>query len=92
MSKLQFVLGFGIGFALALAFTPASGEQSRRLIANKARELIQFPSRKIEEETRKAAELAKEKAGQIGSDVGRQAAEAAVDAVEKNLFGTGNRS
>lgn len=80
---MRFLLGFAIGFGMTLLFAPASGEENRRALKQRAEELMEMPRRKAVE----AAESAKEKAGEIGSQVGRQAAEAAVQAVEQNVIG-----
>ncbi len=80
---MNFVLGFATGLVLSLIFAPARGEETRLVVAEKGRDLMQLPRRKAEE----AAEAAKEKAGDIGANVGRRAAESAVEAVEKDLLG-----
>lgn len=80
---MRFLLGFAIGFGVTLLFAPASGEETRRSLMQRGRELIDLPREKVEE----AAETAREKAGEIGSHVGRQAAEAAVQAVEQDVLG-----
>lgn len=86
---MKFLLGFAIGFGVTLLFAPASGEENRRMLKERARELMELPRQKAEE----AAENAKEKAGDIGSRVGRQAAEAAVKAVEQDVLGKpGNKT
>jgi hypothetical protein len=52
-----------------------------------AQELIDIPRQKAQQ----AAEAAKHKAGELGSQVGRPAAESAVQAMEENVLGK-NRS
>ncbi len=76
---MKFLLGFAIGFGLAVLFAPASGEETRRQLAEKAR---QFSEKKAEE----AAEVAEKRAGEIGATVGRRAAESAVQAVKENVL------
>ncbi|HEV2397856.1 MAG TPA: YtxH domain-containing protein [Candidatus Sulfotelmatobacter sp.] len=83
----SFLLGFGIGIGLGVILAPARGEETRHSVAQKARDLIEMPQRKIQQKVEQAAESAKETAGDVGERVGRQAAEAAVDAVEKNVLG-----
>lgn len=73
----------GLGVMLA----PARGEETRHSVAQKARDLIEMPQRKIQEKVNQAAESAKETAGDVGEKVGRQAAEAAVEAVRKDVLG-----
>jgi hypothetical protein len=46
---------------------------------------MRLPSRKIEQITTNA----KERAGEVGARVGRQAAEAAVEGVASDILGTG---
>jgi gas vesicle protein len=80
---MRFLLGFAVGFGVSLLFAPASGEETRRSLMQGAQELMDLPRRKAEE----AAEAAKQKAGELGSQVGRQAAESAIQAVEENVLG-----
>ena len=70
-----------------MLFAPASGEETRELLAERVREWMEIPRRKIEETIEEAAERAKEKAGDLGSQIGRQAAENAVQTVEQNVLG-----
>ena len=87
MKLTQFLLGFGIGMGLGVMLAPARGEETRHSVAQKAREMIEMPQRKIREKVNQAAESAKETAGDVGEKVGRQAAEAAVEAVRKDVLG-----
>ena len=80
---MRFLLGFAIGIGLGMLVAPASGVETREKLAQRIRDLAEIPMQKAEE----AAEAAKERAGEIGSHVGRQAAEAAVDAFEKDILG-----
>lgn len=68
---------------MGLLMVPAPGEQTRAELADKARDLSRVPLQK----TAEAAQASKEKAGEIGARVGRQAAEAAVQAVTDELMG-----
>jgi len=79
----KFLLGFGIGVGLAMLFAPASGEETRGRILHKAQDLSDLPRKKAAQ----MADMSKEKAGQVGADVGRRAAEGAVEAVKQNLAG-----
>lgn len=80
---MKFLLGFAIGFGATLLFTPASGEENRRALVERAKQIMELPRQKAQQ----AAEAAKQKAGEIGSQVGRRAAEAAVQAVEQDVLG-----
>lgn len=80
---MKFVLGFAAGLALSLILAPARGEETRRLLAQKWRELMLVPREKAEE----AAEAARERAGDIGARIGRRAAESAVEAVKNDVLG-----
>ena len=80
---MRFLLGFAVGFGISLLFAPASGEETRRSLMQGAQELIDIPRQKAQQ----AAEAAKRKAGELGSQVGRHAAESAVQAMEENVLG-----
>lgn len=82
---MRFLLGFGIGLGLAILFAPVDGEELRRRLAHKAHSWMRLPSRKIEQITTNV----KERAGEVGARVGRQAAEAAVEGVASDILGTG---
>jgi gas vesicle protein len=82
-TSMRFLLGFVLGFGVSLLFAPASGEETRHSLKQRAQELIDVPRQKAEQ----AAEAAKEKAGELGSRVGRQAAESAVQAMEEDVLG-----
>jgi gas vesicle protein len=80
---MRFLLGFAIGFGLGVLMAPASGAETRDKIAQRIRDVAEIPRQKAE----KAAEAAKQRVGELGSRVGREVAEAAVDAVEKDVLG-----
>jgi gas vesicle protein len=82
---MKLVLGFAIGVALGLVFAPASGEKTRAQLKNKARDLSRYPARKAQEKVRKAAAETEQRAGEIGSRVGREVAQAAVKAVTREV-------
>lgn len=88
---MRFLLGFGVGVALGMIFAPGPGEETRTRLAGKARELVHLPERKIQEKVQEIAGVSKDKAGEIGSRVGRQAAEAAVQAVTDNVLKEGQK-
>lgn len=79
---MRFFFGFAIGVGLGLLFAPASGEETRRRLMNKADELAAMPRQKAME----MAEVGQERAGEIGAEVGRKAAEAAVEALKDNVL------
>ena len=80
---MKFVLGLGIGVAFGIVFAPASGAESRQWLRQKASEASRIPKRKLHQ----AAEITREKAGNMGARIGRQAAESAVQAVENKVVG-----
>lgn len=77
---MKFLLGFGIGLGLALLFAPASGEETRRQLADRVRVVAR-------QKTERAAEAARQKAGEVGSRIGREAAEAAVEKLTDDVLG-----
>lgn len=78
---MKFLLGLGLGFSLALLFAPAEGSQTRRRIAKQARDLASTSEEKLSTAADRLSETAREKAGEIGSSVGRQAAESVVESM-----------
>jgi gas vesicle protein len=81
---MKFILGFAIGLGMALLVAPASGTETRRQIKERIRELAHLPHKKLEH----AAEAAKAQAGELGSKIGREAAEAAVEKITDQVLGT----
>ena len=79
---MKFLLGVGLG--LALLFAPAEGKALRRRLLQKGSDLLHTPSRKA----RQVTEALKERAGEVGARVGRQAAEAAVGGITDEVVGT----
>jgi gas vesicle protein len=76
---MKFLLGFAIGMGLAVLLAPAPGEVTRhRLFAR--------VQKKTREKAMEIADISQEKAGQIGEDIGRRVAEAAVQAVKEDLL------
>jgi gas vesicle protein len=80
---VKFLLGLGIGVVLGVLCAPASGEETRQQLVNRARDLSELPQRKAAE----MAEDAKQKAGDLGARIGRQAAEAAVETATGKVSG-----
>lgn len=70
---LKFIAGLVCGAGVGLLIAPASGEDTRRRLAQAARN--------PEELAREAVANIREKAGDMGADLGRQAAQKAVDQV-----------
>ncbi len=82
-SFLKFLFGFAFGVGLGLFAAPASGEEICASFAEEARGMARVP----EEKAGQIADIAKEKAGNLGSQIGRQAAESAVETVQRNILG-----
>jgi len=80
---MKFLLGFAIGFAGAVLFAPASGHETRQRLVKKARGWQCGPEKKLEQR----AEAAEQKAGDMGAEIGRRAAESAVEAVKTRVSG-----
>ena len=74
---MRFLLGFGIGVVLGMVFAPAAGQETRRKLRERAAELAQLPQEKVAH----AANVAKDKAGELGARAGRQAVETVKDQV-----------
>ena len=84
---MKFLIGLSIGIGLGIIFAPAEGSEMRRRLAEGINELSDLPRKKAME----FAEMSQEKAGQIGADIGRKAAEAAVGAVTEEMLGDDKR-
>lgn len=80
---MKFLLGFATGVALGTVFAPASGAETRHWLKQKAEDASRIPGRKLSE----AADAGREKAGDMGARIGRQAAESAVQAIENKVVG-----
>jgi gas vesicle protein len=83
-SVLSFVIGLSVGAVVALLSTPQSGEETRAWLSRKAEEMSEIP----QEKAAQVAEAAKERAGDLGSQIGRRAAEATVEAAKENILPT----
>lgn len=70
---LRFIAGLVCGAGVGLLIAPASGESTRRRLLQAARDPEQL--------AREAVTNIREKAGEMGADLGRQAAQKAVDQV-----------
>jgi gas vesicle protein len=70
---LRFIAGLVCGAGVGLLIAPASGESTRRRLLEAARDPEQM--------AREAVTNIREKAGDMGADLGRQAAQKAVDQV-----------
>ena len=82
MKFTAFIMGMGAGAAIALIFAPRSGEETREMIAEKARKGRRF----AEERARDLRDMAGDKAAQlreIASDKVAQARDMASDATER---------
>ncbi len=78
---MRFILGVLIGTAVGLVFAPAPAEQTRERIYRRAHEYAEVPQQKAAD----LIEQNKDKIGDIGARVAREAAEAAVEGVTKEL-------
>lgn len=70
---VKFITGILCGVGVGLLVAPASGEHTRRQLMRAAREPQQV--------AREAVSNIREKAGDMGANIGRQAAQEAVDKV-----------
>jgi gas vesicle protein len=77
----RFILGLGVGIGLGMVFAPASGEETREMIAENLGDIAEAPRRKIEE----TLDEVQQQAGEIGSRLGQNLAESAVEAVRPNV-------
>lgn len=90
LHMLKFLGGLAAGFGIGLLIAPAAGEETRRELANKAREAAEYPQRKANE----LLDAVPDKAAQVAADAARQAAEEAVAKVrdKTGLQPTGSES
>ena len=77
----RFIFGLGIGIGLGMILAPASGEETREMIAENLADIADAPRRKIEE----TFDDVQRQAGEIGSRIGQNMAESAVEAVRPNI-------
>ncbi len=84
---MNFLLGLGVGFGIGLLIAPERGEVTRERLMDTAKDMASVPREKLEATVREAAATTQQRAGEIGSEVGRRAAEAAVQAVSEELLG-----
>lgn len=70
---LKFIAGLACGAGVGLLVAPASGDRTRRRLLQAARDPQQI--------ARETVTNIREKAGDMGADLGRQAAQKAVDQV-----------
>lgn len=83
----EFLAGLGIGLAGSLLLAPAAGEATRRRIRKKVEGVLDRSEQRAGQAVQKFAEHSQKRAGEIGSRVGREAAKAAVKAVEEEVVG-----
>ena len=79
---MKFLLGLLTGVMVGMVLAPAPGRETREELIEKAREWSDFASK-----AEQLAEASKEKAGEIGARVGREAAEKAVQAATDKILG-----
>lgn len=80
---LKFVAGIVCGVGVGFLIAPVSGEEARRRLQR----VVQDP----EQIARDAVTNIRDKAGEMGANMGRQAAEKAVDRVVPERFSSGER-
>lgn len=68
---LKFIAGVGCGVAIGLLIAPASGEETREQLRELAQEPVEAARRKVQD--------VRQSAGEMGANLGRQAAEKIVD-------------
>lgn len=78
MRFTSFVIGMGAGAALALLFAPRSGDETRAMLSEKAREGRRF----AEQRAREIRDMAGDKAAQL-RDMANDAAERGRDALNR---------
>jgi len=78
---MKFVLGLAIGVALGLVLAPASSEETRTQLKQKARDFNHYRERQAQEKLQEVGTATEQKAGEIGSRVGRDVAQADVKAI-----------
>lgn len=83
---MKLLWGFAIGVALGLVFAPSSGEKTRAQLKNKTRDFTRYPEQKAQEKVREVARETEHRAGEIGSRVGRDVAQAAVKPVTREVL------
>ena len=80
---LKFVTGMLCGVGIGLLIAPESGERTRRRL----KRVVEEP----EQIAREAMTSVREKAGDMGANLGRQAAQKAFDRVVPEKFSPGER-
>lgn len=78
---LKFLAGIGCGIAVGLLIAPAAGRETREQLRRLATEPVDVAREKVAE--------VRQRAGEIGANLGRQAAEKAVDRVVPEKLATG---
>lgn len=81
---MKFLLGLALGLTGGLLFAPAPGQETRRKLRREADEFAGESQERFQHAAEKVTETARDKAGQIGSAVGRQAAESVVESMLGN--------
>jgi gas vesicle protein len=75
---MKFLFGFVLGFGGALLLAPDRGDVTRRRLMEKAQTVANTSKERMDNTVQNLSETARAKAGDIGSEVGRRAAEAVV--------------
>jgi hypothetical protein len=77
---IRFILGLALGVSLGLLYAPAR-EETREQLFNKARNYAKVPQEKLAD----TIEAKKQKVSEMAGQLGRKAAESAVDNVTEKL-------
>jgi len=84
----KFIFGLGIGIGLGMVFAPASGEETRNMIAENLGDMAEVPRRKIGE----VMDDVQQHAGEIGKRLGQNLGESAVEALRPDLADKNRRT
>lgn len=85
---MNFILGLAFGYGIGLVIAPASGEETRRHLWQRAEEAGLDPR----QAALRVTENAEEKAGEMGERIGRRVGEATVEAIRDEIRESGKQS
>ena len=84
---MKFIIGLAIGIATGLLVAPRRGEETREQLLEKGRELAERPQRALRDKVRDIGQQTERKAGDLGSELGRNAAQSAVRNITEAVSG-----